>query len=43
MGLTINRQNQLDKLFEKLAVDPIEPPKKKSKDSENAKKEQKKK
>ncbi|WP_169790473.1 SPJ_0845 family protein [Liquorilactobacillus aquaticus] len=39
MGLTVNRQNQLDKMFEKFAVDPVEPPKKKEKNSEKAKKD----
>ncbi|WP_268871900.1 SPJ_0845 family protein [Liquorilactobacillus capillatus] len=43
MGLTVNRQNQLDKLFEKFAVDPIQPPKKKTDATKTEKKETKKK
>ncbi|WP_268870085.1 SPJ_0845 family protein [Liquorilactobacillus sucicola] len=43
MGLTVNRQNQLDKLFEKLAVDPVQPPKSKENNSKEEKKEKQKK
>ncbi|MFT8458626.1 MAG: SPJ_0845 family protein [Liquorilactobacillus ghanensis] len=38
MGLTINRQNQLDQLFDKFAADPLKPTAKKEETEKDTKK-----
>ncbi|MCQ2556964.1 SPJ_0845 family protein [Ligilactobacillus equi] len=41
MSLKINRQSDLDELFTKFAIDPVDPPKKKEKENDVKKEESK--